>query len=62
MSPFSSIPLTNSASSATSFNCPSCGQELDVDEQTMEMQTEIPCPGCGATVPIGSADMDDLKF
>ena len=40
-----------------SFNCPSCGQELDVDEQTMEMQTEIPCPGCGATV-----DMDDLKF
>lgn len=26
-----------------SFNCPSCGQELDVDEQTMEMQTEIPC-------------------
>ena len=45
-----------------SFNCPSCGQELDVDEQTMEMQTEIPCPGCGATVPIGSADMDDLKF
>ena len=45
-----------------SFNCPSCGQELDVDEQTMEMQTEIPCPGCGATVPIGSADMDDLQF
>ena len=45
-----------------SFNCPSCGQELDVDEQTMEMQTEILCPGCGATVPIGSADMDDLKF
>ena len=32
-----------------SFNCPSCGQELDVDEQTMEMQTEIPCPGCGMT-------------
>ena len=37
-------------------------EEFDVDEQTMEMQTEIPCPGCGATVPIGSADMDDLKF
>ena len=31
-------------------------------ETFMEMQTEIPCPGCGATVPIGSADMDDLKF
>ena len=51
MSPFSSIPLT-----ALRVD------RLDVDEQTMEMQTEIPCPGCSATVPIGSADMDDLKF
>lgn len=45
-----------------SFNCQECGQEIDVDEETMELQKEICCPGCGASVPIGSADMADLKF
>lgn len=45
-----------------SFSCPACGQEIDVDAQTMEMEKEIPCPGCGESVPIGSADIADLKF
>ncbi len=45
-----------------SFYCPDCGQEIDVDAETMEQQKEIACPGCGAAVPIGSADMEDLRF
>lgn len=45
-----------------SFCCPDCGQEIDVDAETMEQQTEITCPGCGAAVPIGSADMADVPF
>ena len=30
-----------------SFICPSCGEEIDVDEETMETEREIACPGCG---------------
>ena len=45
-----------------SFICPECGQELDVDSETMENETEIPCPGCGKPIPIGLVDVDELKF
>lgn len=43
-----------------SFLCPGCGEEIDVDEETMEHQTEIACPNCGGAIPIGSADV--VKF
>ncbi len=45
-----------------SFICPNCGEEIDVDEQTMEMEREIPCPGCGGSIPMGTADVEVLKF
>lgn len=45
-----------------SFICPNCGEEIDVDEETMETETEISCPGCGNGIPMGTADMDELKF
>lgn len=45
-----------------SFICPNCGEEIDVDEVTMEAEKEITCPGCGESIPMGSADIDDLKF
>ncbi|MGN0135702.1 CD1247 N-terminal domain-containing protein [Anaerotignum sp.] len=45
-----------------SFICPNCGEEIDVDEETMETETEIECPGCGGSIPMGTADIDELKF
>ena len=45
-----------------SFICPNCGEEIDVDEETMETEKEIACPGCGNSIPMGTADIDDLKF
>lgn len=45
-----------------SFICPNCGEEIDVDEETMESQREIACPGCGGSIPMGTADIDELKF
>ncbi len=45
-----------------SFICPSCGEEIDVDQETMEMEKTIACPGCGTSIPMGTADMDELKF
>lgn len=44
-----------------SFICPNCGEEIDVDEETMEAEKEIFCPECGSGIPMGTADMD-LKF
>jgi len=45
-----------------SFICPECSAELDVDEATMELETEVSCPGCGNAIPMGTIDMDELKF
>lgn len=45
-----------------SFICPNCGEELDVDQETMESVTEIPCPKCGNGIPIGTVDADSLAF
>lgn len=45
-----------------SFICPSCGEEIDVDEETMETEREIICPECGCSIPMGTADMDELRF
>ncbi|WP_313526796.1 CD1247 N-terminal domain-containing protein [Anaerotignum sp.] len=45
-----------------SFICPNCGEEIDVDEETMETETEIQCPKCGNGIPMGTADVDKLKF
>ena len=45
-----------------SFICPGCGEEIDVDEETMESKKEIPCPVCGSAIAMGTADMDELKF
>lgn len=45
-----------------SFICPNCGEEIDVDEETMESEKEIACPGCGNSIPMGTADIDELKF
>ena len=45
-----------------SFICPNCGEEMDVDDETMETQTEIPCPSCGNPIPMGAVDVEDLKF
>jgi DNA-directed RNA polymerase subunit RPC12/RpoP len=45
-----------------SFICPDCGAEMEVDEETMETEMEIPCPGCGAPIPMGTIDLDELKF
>ncbi len=45
-----------------SFICPSCGEEIDVDEETMEAEREIACPGCGNAIPMGTIDLDELKF
>ena len=45
-----------------SFICPNCGQEIDVDGETMESVEEISCPNCGNAIPMGTVDLDDLKF
>lgn len=45
-----------------SFICPNCGEEIDVDEETMESEKEIECPGCGNNISMGTADIDELKF
>lgn len=45
-----------------SFICPNCGEEIDVDEETMETEKEIDCPCCGNSIPMGTADIDDLKI
>lgn len=45
-----------------SFICPSCGKEMDVDEETMETMSEIACPACGNAIPMGTIDLDILKF
>ena len=45
-----------------SFICPKCGDEIEVDEQTMENEEEIVCPDCGNIIPVGTADVDELKF
>ena len=42
--------------------CPNCGEEIDVDEETMETQKEIACPACGNSIPMGTMDIDELKF
>ncbi len=45
-----------------SYICPNCGEEIDVDEATMELETELACPACGSSIPMGTIDTEDLKF
>lgn len=45
-----------------SYICPNCGEEIDVDETTMETETEIACPACGNSIPMGTINTDELKF
>lgn len=45
-----------------SFLCPSCGEEIDVDAKTMESEKTIECPVCGHSIPMGTADMDEISF
>lgn len=45
-----------------SFICPSCGEEMDVDEEIMETVKEIRCPKCGDIIPVSAVDAEDLKF
>ena len=45
-----------------SFICPNCEQEIEVDGETMESVEEINCPNCGNAIPMGTVDLDDLKF
>ncbi len=40
-----------------SFICPKCGEEIQVDDETMENEEELVCQKCGHIVPVGSADM-----
>ena len=42
--------------------CPNCGEEIDVEDETMETQKEIACPACGNSIPMGTMDIDELKF
>lgn len=43
------------------YICPNCGQELEVDEDIMNSETELICPACGNIIPlIGEfADFND---
>ncbi len=34
------------------FICPSCGQELEVDEETLEKEEDLNCPACGNIIPL----------
>lgn len=45
-----------------SFICPGCGEEIDVDGETIESNEEINCPHCGNAIPMGTADIEQLKF
>ena len=45
-----------------SFICPNCEQEIDVVGETMVSVEEINCPNCGNAIPMGTVDLDDLKF
>lgn len=45
-----------------SFICPSCGEEIDVDGETVETEEEIQCPICGSGIPMGTENVDELKF
>lgn len=43
------------------YICPSCGQELEVDEDILNSEIELTCPACGNIIPlIGEfADFED---
>ena len=40
------------------FICPNCGQELEVDEDVFENETELTCPACGNKIPI----IDEFEY
>lgn len=39
------------------FICPLCGAEVEVDEDVVETEDEIPCPGCGELIPVCATDL-----
>lgn len=41
-----------------SFICPNCSEEIVIDEETMETETEIACPKCDKSIPMEMTDMD----
>lgn len=42
--------------------CPSCGEEVQVDDDSVEEGEDIMCPKCGNAIPMGILDEEDLKF
>lgn len=45
-----------------SFTCPSCGEEIDVDGDTMETEANIQCPICGGSIPMEAENSDEPKL
>lgn len=41
------------------FICPNCGEEIEVDENTVENEEEIICPKCGNMIPVCATDFDE---
>lgn len=46
------------ASYEYAFICPNCGEEIEVDEDTVENEEEITCPKCGNIIPVCATDFD----
>ena len=40
-----------------SFICPECGEEIQVDDETMENEEELICSKCGNIIPVGTPDL-----
>lgn len=49
---------TEEASYEYAFICPNCGEEIEVDEDTVENEEEITCPKCGNIIPVCATDFD----
>ena len=45
-----------------SFICPECGQEVQVEDETMENEQVLVCPKCGNSIPVGTLDVEELSF
>ena len=45
-----------------SFIWPECGQEVQVEDETMENEQVLVCPKCGNSIPVGTLDVDELNF
>lgn len=43
------------------FICPSCGEEIEVDDDIIENDEEVACPKCGNVMPVCPENFD-MKF